>query len=86
MKNQMLNTINDEYRKYYEKWLFGAEDEISFWKMYMENRGGYIFMGLKERFLQTEHLNWRTTYRLRAMEKNISSLMQAPVHFRDVEG
>lgn len=37
--------MSSEYREYYEKWLSGLEEEIEFWKMYMEERGGLYFHG-----------------------------------------
>lgn len=35
--------MDDRYKKYYDKWLFGIKDEIKFWRYYIENRGGSTY-------------------------------------------
>jgi len=40
--------MDRKYKEYYVKWLSGLEQEIEFWRMYIEGKGGIYFSGYEE--------------------------------------
>ena len=36
-----------QYAEHYLKWLSGLEEEIEYWKLYMEEKGGVSFYGFE---------------------------------------
>ena len=44
-----------QYAEHYLKWLSGLEEEIEYWKLYMEEKGGVSFYGFEETISSNKH-------------------------------